>query len=72
MAALADRIASFFSGNDSTTDEGLRDLFISELKSVYYTEHQAVDALGKQAKASTTDEVHSWRIRKRVVSMSNG
>ncbi|QMW00530.1 YciE/YciF ferroxidase family protein [Spirosoma foliorum] len=59
MAALADRIASFFSGNDSTTDEGLRDLFISELKSVYYTEHQAVDALGKQAKASTTDEVRN-------------
>ncbi|MVM38415.1 DUF892 family protein [Spirosoma sp. HMF3257] len=59
MAALADRIASFFSGNDSTTDEGLRDLFITELKSVYYTENQAVDALGKQAKASTTDEVRS-------------
>lgn len=59
MAALADRIASFFSGHDSTTDEGLRDLFISELKSVYYTENQAVDALGKQARASTTDEVRS-------------
>ncbi|MFD2936706.1 YciE/YciF ferroxidase family protein [Spirosoma flavum] len=57
MTALADRIASFFSGNDSTTDEGLRDLFISELKSVYYTEKRAVDALGEQAEASTTNEV---------------
>jgi len=57
MAALADRIASFFNGNDSTADEGLRDLFISELKSVYYSEKRAVDALGDQAEASTTDEV---------------
>ncbi len=57
MAALADRIASFFSGNDSATDEGLRDLFISELKSVYYAEKRAVDALGDQAEASTTNEV---------------
>ncbi|AUD03725.1 YciE/YciF ferroxidase family protein [Spirosoma pollinicola] len=59
MAALADRIASFFSGNDSNTDEGLRDLFISELKSVYYAEKRAVDALGDQAEASTTNEVGS-------------
>lgn len=57
MANLADRIASFFSGNDSNTDEGLRDLFISELKSVYYAEKRAVDALGDQADASTTNEV---------------
>ncbi|MCX6217030.1 DUF892 family protein [Spirosoma sp.] len=59
MANLADRIASFFSGNDSNTDEGLRDLFISELKSVYYAEKRAVDALGDQAEASTTNEVRS-------------
>lgn len=59
MAALADRIASFFSGSDTTTDEGLRDLFISELKSVYYTEKRAVGALGEQADASTTNEVRS-------------
>lgn len=57
MTALADRIANFFNGNDSTTDEGLRDLFISELKRVYHTEKRAVDALGEQANASTTDEV---------------
>jgi ferritin-like metal-binding protein YciE len=59
MANLTDRIASFFSGNDSNTDEGLRDLFISELKSVYYAEKRAVDALGDQAEASTTNEVRS-------------
>ncbi len=57
MASLGDRIATFFSGNDTTADEGLRDLFISELKGVYYTERHAVNALGEQAHASTTDEV---------------
>lgn len=57
MATLADRIASFFSGNDSNTDEGLRDLFISELKSVYYAEKRIVDSLGDLAEASTTEEV---------------
>lgn len=59
MAALGERIVSFFSGNDTATDEGLRDLFISELKSVYHTEKRAIDALGEQAKASTTDEVRN-------------
>ena len=59
MAILADKIASFFNGTDSTTDEGLRDLFISELKSVYYTEKQAVNALGEKAHASTTNEVRN-------------
>jgi ferritin-like metal-binding protein YciE len=59
MASLTDRIADFFSGNDSSSDEGLRDLFISELKSVYYVEKQIVDALGEQADASTTDEVRN-------------
>lgn len=59
MASLADRIASFFNGGDSTADEGLRDLFISELKSVYYAEKRAVDALGEQADACTTNEVRT-------------
>ncbi len=59
MATLTDRITSFFNGNDSTADEGLRDLFISELKSVYYVEKRAVEALGEQADASTTNEVQA-------------
>ncbi|WP_338876304.1 ferritin-like domain-containing protein [Spirosoma sp. SC4-14] len=57
MSSLTDRIASFFSGNDSNTDEGLRDLFITEVKGIYYAEKQIVDALGDQAQASTTNEV---------------
>ncbi|MBD2702181.1 ferritin-like domain-containing protein [Spirosoma sp. BT702] len=57
MATLAERITSFFGGNDSTTDEGLRDLFISELKTAYYIEKRAVHALSEQAQASTTNEV---------------
>jgi ferritin-like metal-binding protein YciE len=63
MASLTDRIADFFSGNDSSSDEGLRDLFISELKSIYYVEKQIVDALGEQADASTTDEVRNAFLR---------
>lgn len=59
MATLGERISNFFGGNDSSTDEGLRDLFISELKSIYYVERQAIDALGQQAEASTTDEVRT-------------
>lgn len=57
MASLTDQITAFFSGNDSAADEGLRDLFITELKSVYYTEKQIVDSLTKQANAATSDEV---------------
>jgi len=57
MSSLTDRIASFFSGHDSSTDEGLRDLFITEVKGIYYAEKQIVDALGEQAEASTTNEV---------------
>lgn len=59
MASLTDQITAFFSGNDSAADEGLRDLFITELKSVYYTEKQIVDALTKQANAATSDEVRA-------------
>ena len=59
MASLTDRITSFFNGSDSTADEGLRDLFITELKSVYYAEKRIVNALGEQADASTTNEVRS-------------
>ncbi|WP_420151040.1 ferritin-like domain-containing protein [Spirosoma sp.] len=59
MSSLGERIASFFNGSDSTADEGLRDLFISELKSVYYVEKRIVNALGEQAEASTTNEVRN-------------
>ncbi|GAB3997865.1 hypothetical protein GCM10028807_44020 [Spirosoma daeguense] len=68
MATLAERITSFFSGNDSTTDEGLRDLFISELKTAYYTEKRAVNALGEQAEASTTNEVRDSFLQHRAES----
>lgn len=57
MASLTDQITAFFSGNDSAADEGLRDLFITELKSVYYVEKQIIDALTKQAGAATSDDV---------------
>jgi ferritin-like metal-binding protein YciE len=59
MASLTDQITAFFSGNDSAADEGLRDLFITELKSVYYVERKIVDSLGKQINAATSDEVQA-------------
>ncbi|QMW06044.1 YciE/YciF ferroxidase family protein [Spirosoma foliorum] len=59
MATFGERIANFFGGTDTETQEGLRGLFITELKDIYYAEKQAVDALGEQADASTTDEVRN-------------
>ncbi|CAN5374160.1 hypothetical protein BH09BAC4_BH09BAC4_15780 [soil metagenome] len=59
MASLGNQIANFFSGNDNDTREGLHGLFVSELQGIYYAEKQAVDALGEQADAATTDEVRN-------------
>jgi ferritin-like metal-binding protein YciE len=59
MASLMDRVSNFFSGNDAETGEGLKSLFITELKDIYYAEGQAIDALAEQADAATTDEVRN-------------
>jgi len=59
MASFMDRVSNFFSGNDTDTGEGLKSLFVSELKGIYYAEGQAIDALGDMADAATTDEVRS-------------
>ncbi len=59
MASLGESISNFFGGNDNDTREGLNKLFVSELQGIYYAEKQAVDALGEQADASTTDEVRN-------------
>jgi len=59
MATFGERIANFFSGNDTETQEGLHGLFVTELRNIYYAEKQAVDALGEQADAATTDEVRN-------------
>lgn len=59
MASLGSQIANFFSGSDNDTREGLNGLFVDELRGIYYAEKQAVDALGEQADASTTDEVRN-------------
>lgn len=59
MATFGERIANFFGGNDTDTQEGLKSLFVTELKDIYYAESQAVDALGDQADAATTDEVRN-------------
>ena len=59
MATFGERIANFFGGNDTETQEGLHGLFVTELKNIYYAEKQAVNALGEQADAATTDEVRN-------------
>ncbi|MBN8826353.1 MULTISPECIES: ferritin-like domain-containing protein [unclassified Spirosoma] len=59
MATFGERIANFFGGTDTETQEGLKSLFITELQDIYYAEKQAVNALGEQADASTTDEVRN-------------
>lgn len=59
MASFMDRVSNFFSGNDTETSEGLKSLFVNELKDIYYAEGQAIDALGEQADATTTDEVRN-------------
>lgn len=59
MATFGERIANFFGGDDAETQEGLRGLFVNELKDIYYAENQAIDALGEQADAATTDEVRN-------------
>ncbi|MBC3783977.1 ferritin-like domain-containing protein [Spirosoma utsteinense] len=59
MATFGERIANFFGGTDTDTREGLHGLFVTELKNIYYAERQAIDALGTQADAATTDEVRN-------------
>ena len=59
MPTFGERISNFFGGNDTETQEGLHGLFVTELKNIYYAEKQAVDALGDQADAATTDEVRN-------------
>ncbi len=59
MATFGERIANFFNGDDNDTREGLHGLFVTELKNTYYAEKQAIDALGEQADAATTDEVRN-------------
>lgn len=58
MATIGKQIADFFSGGTTTdNDEGLRGLFVNELKGVYYAEKAAVDNMPTMADAATTDQV---------------
>ncbi|RYF78246.1 MAG: ferritin-like domain-containing protein [Cytophagaceae bacterium] len=58
MATIGKQIADFFSGGSTMdNDEGLRSLFISELKGIYYAEKALVDNMPGMADAATTDQV---------------
>lgn len=58
MATIGKQIADFFSGGSTThSDEGLKSLFVNELKGMYYAEKTLVDNMPDMADAATTDEV---------------
>ncbi|MEZ0539714.1 YciE/YciF ferroxidase family protein [Fibrella arboris] len=58
MATIGKQIADFFSGGSTVdNDEGLRSLFISELRGMYYAEKALVDNMPAMADAATTDQV---------------
>jgi ferritin-like metal-binding protein YciE len=65
MASITDRIAKFFNGTDTDTSAGLQGLFVNELKGIYYTEKQLIDALAEQADAATSDEVRDGFLKHR-------
>lgn len=55
MASFTEQLANFFGMKE--TDTSLRELFISELKGIYYAEKQFADAQPDMADAATTDVV---------------
>ncbi len=58
METIGKQIADFFSGGSTDdNDEGLRGLFINELKGAYYAEKELVDNMPNMADAATTDQV---------------
>lgn len=58
MASIGKQIADFFSGGStSDNDEGLKGLFVSELRGMYYAEKALVDNMPNMADAATTDQV---------------
>ncbi len=57
MASFTDQLAKFFGMNE--TDTSLRELFLSELRGIYYAEKQIADNLPDMAEAATTDVVRN-------------
>jgi ferritin-like metal-binding protein YciE len=55
MASFTDQLVKLFSAKE--TDTSLRELFLSELKGIYYAEKQIAEALPNMAEAATTDVV---------------
>ena len=41
-------------------NEGLKELYVDELKDLYDAENQLVKALPKMAKAASSEELRSW------------
>src|SRR6266550_5851611 len=56
-ASDALQVKSFFGGN--MPDQGLKELYVDELKDLYSAENQLVKALPKMAKAASSDELRA-------------
>lgn len=52
-------MSGFFSGADTKTSEGLRDLFINGLNEMYDSEQKQVEVIEARGKSATTDEVRN-------------
>jgi ferritin-like metal-binding protein YciE len=59
MASLMDTVSGFFSGADTKTSEGLRDLFVNGLNEMYDSEQKQIGVIEARGKSATTDEVRS-------------
>ncbi|WP_128545225.1 YciE/YciF ferroxidase family protein [Larkinella soli] len=57
MASFTDSVGNFFRGEDN--DTSLRELFLHELKDIYYAEKKLVDNLPVMAEKATTQELRS-------------
>lgn len=68
MATFGERIANFFGGTDTDTNEGLKGLFITEVKNTYYAEKVGMDGMTQSAEAATTDEVRDAFLQHRTES----
>ncbi|MDJ1469938.1 ferritin-like domain-containing protein [Cytophagaceae bacterium DM2B3-1] len=55
MASFGDSVKNFFSGSDNV--ESLRELFLEELRDIYYAENKLVNTLPAMAEAATTNDL---------------
>jgi len=55
MASFGDSVKNFFSSSENV--ESLRELFLHELKDIYYAENKLINTLPRMAEAATTNDL---------------